>query len=101
MEVIDLEQLLVGTTFTASCSLTFNDKVMISISTLPDSEANGFALLDTGAAKAASCYFQEQKNTLPKPVMVKGNNGKPGFTIQEMIILDLVLDNRKLAKITF
>ena len=101
MEKIDLDNLFGGNAFTISCSLAFKDKVITSISNLPDSEANGFAFINSVTAEAASRFFQVKPRMLNHSIVAKGYDGKPSFTVGQVIVLDLLLDGRKLHNIPF
>jgi hypothetical protein len=98
---IDLSQLMGGETFTVQCSLTYNGTYVDYISALPDSGANGFAFLDTSCAKDVMKFLGCEAICLDRPIIAKGYNGVRGHPITHYVLIDLVIDRRRLVEIPF
>jgi hypothetical protein len=98
---IDLSQLMGGETFTVQCSLTYNGTYVDYISALPDSGANGFAFLDTSCAKDVMKFLGCEAICLDRPIIAKGYNGVRGHPITHYVLIDLVINRRRLVEIPF
>jgi hypothetical protein len=76
---VDLSQLLNRKSFTVLYNL-FRNRCRVNTTTLANSRANAFALLNTKCAKKLSKFLDACLETLERPVLVKGYNrqmGKP------------------------
>jgi hypothetical protein len=98
---IDLSQLMGGEAFTVLCSLTHNGTYVDRISALPDSGANGFAFIDTDCAKDVMKFTGCKATSLDRPIVAKGYNGVRGNPITHYLLIDLVIDGRRLVEIPF
>ena len=68
---------------------------MVHASSLIDSGANGFAFIDTLLAIDIANFFKLKLQRLPKPLGVKGYNGKLGTSITHILRLHLTVDGRR------
>lgn len=98
---IDLSQLMGGEAFTVLCSLTHNGTYVDHISALPDSGANGFAFIDTDCAKDVMKFTGCKDTSLDRPIVAKGYDGVRGNPITHYLLIDLVIDGRRLVEIPF
>jgi hypothetical protein len=98
---IDLSQLMGGEAFTVLCSLTHNGTYVDRISALPDSGANGFAFIDTDCAKDVMKFTGCKATSLDRPIVAKGYNSVRGNPITHYILINLVIDRRRLVEIPF
>ena len=83
-----------GKHFTVPCSLSFNG-YLVNASSLIDSGANGFAFIDTLLATDIATFFKLKFQRLPRPLGVKGYNGKLGKSITHILRLHLTIDGRR------
>jgi hypothetical protein len=90
-----------GDTFTVPYSLVYNGTFIDNISALPDSRANGYAFLDTWCAKDVMKFLGYKAKPLNRPIIAKGYNGVRGNPITCYLLVDLVIDGRRLVEVLF
>jgi hypothetical protein len=83
-----------GPHLTIPCSLSCNG-YLVNVSSLTDSGANGFAFIDTLLAIDIATFFNLKFQRLPKPIGVKGYNGKLGTRITHFLRMHLTVDKRR------
>jgi hypothetical protein len=98
---IDLSQLMGGETFTVPCSLVYNGTFVDNIHALPDSGANGYAFLDTQFAKDVMEFLGCKAKPLDHPIIAKGYDGVRSRPITHYVLIDLVIDGRRLVEVPF
>ena len=81
---VDLSQLLGGKSFTTLCTL-FRNRCRVDTTTLANSRANAFALLDTKGARKISEFLNTLLEILERPVPIKGYNGQIGKPITSIL----------------
>ena len=74
MSEVDLSQLLGGKSFTMLCTL-FRNGYRVTTTTLANSRANAFALLNIKCAKKITKFLNTPIETLEKLILIKGYNG--------------------------
>ena len=90
-----------GDAFTVPCSLVYNGTFVDNISALPDSGANGYAFLDTRCAKDVLKFLGCKATRLDRPIVAKGYDGVRGNPITHYLLVDLVIDGRRLIEVPF
>ena len=74
--------------FTIPYTLSHN-RYGVNTTTLADSRANAFALLDTEYARKISEFLNTLLKTLEKPIPIKGYNGQMGKPITTILQVHL------------
>ena len=87
--------------FIVPYSLVYNRIYIIYISILLDLGANGFAFLDTCYAKDIMKFLGRKATPLSRLITAKGYDSMPGKPIIHYLLLDLVIDRRRLIEIPF
>jgi hypothetical protein len=80
-----------GKHFTVPCNLSFNG-YLVNASSLIDSGANGFAFIDTLLVTDIVTFFKLKFQRLPRPLGVKGYNGKLRKSITHILRLHFTID---------
>jgi hypothetical protein len=83
-----------GPYLTIPCSLSCNG-YLVNVSSLTDSGANGFAFINTLLAIDIATFFNLKFQRLPKPIGIKGYNGKLGTRITHFLRIHLTIDQRR------
>ena len=96
-----MSRLIGGDVFTVPCSLVYNGIYIIHISALLDSGANGFIFLDTCYAKDIMKFLGRKATPLSRLITIKGYDSMPSKPIIHYLLLDLVINRRRLIEIPF
>ena len=89
-----------GRHFTVPCTLSRNG-YGINTSALVDTGANGFAFINTSFALELSKFLNIKVTRIPKPLAIKGFDGKHANTVSHALILHLTIDGRRQTDIPF
>ena len=81
---VDLSRLLGGKSFTILCTL-FRNGCRVNTTTLANSRANAFALLDTKGARKISKFLNTPLEILERPIPIKGYNRQVGKPITSIL----------------
>jgi transposase InsO family protein/predicted aspartyl protease len=92
---VDLSQLLGGTAFTLSCTVS-NNGLGIKTSTLIDTGANGHTFIDKKFVRTVERYLGVPPTPLKIPCKVRGFDGQQTTPITHSIELALVVDGRRI-----
>ena len=97
---VDLSQLLGGKSFTIPCTL-FRNGYRVTTTTLANSRANAFALLNTKCAKNISKFLNTPIEILEKPILVKGYNKQMGTPITSVLQTHFQINRRQQYNMPF
>src|SRR5436190_22268613 len=100
MSEVDLSRLMGGKSFTICCTLLRNG-YGVNTTTLADTRANAFALLDTKCTTKLSKFLNSLLETLETPIPVKGYNGNVGTPITSLLRAYLRVDGRRQYNVPF
>ena len=100
MSKVDLSWLLGGKSFTVLCVLSCNG-YRVKTTALANSRANAFTLLDTQCARKISEFLNTLLETLEKPVLVKGYDGRMGKPITTILQAHLQVNRRRMYNVPF
>jgi hypothetical protein len=87
---VNLSQLLGGTAFTLSCTVS-NNRLGIKTSSLIDTGANEHTFIDTKFAKTVECFLSVLPSPLKVPCKVRGFDGQQTTSITHSIELALMV----------
>jgi len=91
---VDLGRLVGGRSCTIPCTL-FRNGYQVLTSALADSGANAFALIDTQYAVKLADFLNAPIKELPKPIPIRGYNGRIGPPITTILRIHLRVDGRR------
>jgi len=94
MSDVDLGRLVGGRSCTIPCTL-FRNGYQVLTSALADSGANAFALIDTQCAVKLADFLNAPIEELPKPIPIRGYNGRIGPPITTILRIHLRVDGRR------
>jgi len=95
---LDLSRLLGGKALDMSCSLIVNG-FRFRTQGLVDTGANGFLFIHTSLVTLLTKHCGVSVNYFPKPIPVKGFDGKSSASITQWIQLTLEVDSRRLLQL--
>jgi len=97
---VNLSWLISRKSFTISCTLSRN-RCRVNTTTLTNSRATAFTLLNTKYAKKISEFLNTLIEVLERPVLVKGYNGQIGNPITSILQTYLQVDRRRQYNVPF
>ena len=89
-----------GDYLTLPCTLSKNGNG-VKLRALADSGANGLAFLDTRVAYDLAAFCNVSLEPLPRPIRVKGYEGKIQTAVAQFLCLHLRIDGRKIWNLPF
>jgi hypothetical protein len=91
---IDLTQLIGGRQLLVNCKVSWGGKTR-TFDALVDTGANAYALINQNLIRPLTKVLHMPVHKLKKPIPLRGFDGQPGETIQQIIELDLELDRHE------
>jgi hypothetical protein len=82
-----------GLYLTIPYSLSYN-RYLVNVSSLTNSGVNGFIFINTLLAIDIATFFNLKFQRLPKPISIKGYNGKLGTRITHFLRIHLTINKR-------
>jgi hypothetical protein len=82
-----------GPYLTIPYSLSYNG-YLVNVSSLTNSRVNSFAFINTLFTIDIATFFNLKFQRLPKPISIKGYNGKLGTRITHFLRMHLTVDKR-------
>ena len=89
-----------GKSFTIPYTLSRNG-CGVNTTTLANTRANAFALLNTQCAEKVSKFLNTPLETLERPIPVKGYDGRHGKAITSMLRIHLCINGRRQYNVPF
>jgi hypothetical protein len=79
---------------TVPCTIAHN-KYAVKLNALANSEANGFVFINTFCAINIVKFLNVKAQRLPRPINVKGYDGKAGSAITHILRLHLTINRQR------
>ena len=96
-----MSNLIGRSSIVTTCTLVNNRIYIQNILTLSDSGANRFVFIDKSLAANLLTYFNIRPQRIKNPITPKGYTGAKGTKITYLIIIDIILDRRRLKSNLF
>jgi len=97
---INLGQLVSKRSYTIPYTL-FRNRYQVLTSTLANSRANTFTLIDIQYAIKLADFLNTPLKELPKPIPIRGYNGRIGLPIITILRIHLRIDRRRQYNVPF
>jgi hypothetical protein len=94
MSHVNLGRLVSGRSCTIPCTL-FRNRYQVLTSALADSGANAFTLINTQCAVKLADFLNVPVEDLPKPIPIRGYNGRVGQPITSILRIHLRVNGRR------
>ena len=100
MSDVDLGRLMGGKSFMVPCTVSRNGNG-VNATALADTGANAFVLVDTRCAARIAEFLNIPSEVLPKPIPVRGYDGRRGTPITSVLRMNLRVDGRRQYNVPF